>query len=108
VFEQDYVLRLVKQLAAVVARMIGLREKKREAEVIAEAESAAGDLLGLPPGAFDRLDGATLAQLLKEPEIIRTMAELLDEEAAAHHALGRDDLAARRRRLAAELRATRG
>jgi hypothetical protein len=104
--EQDYVLRLVRQLGQVVARMVGLRQKQQEEEVVRQADSAAGDLLGLPPGAFDRLDGRTLAALLKDAALVRGVAELLDEEAAAHEALGRTETAARRRALAADLRAS--
>ena len=101
-FEQDYLLRLVKQLAALVGRVIGLRG--RDEEVVREVDAACGDLLGLPPGALDRLDGATIAGLLRDPELMRQMAELVDEEAAALERLGRAAPAARRRQIAADLR----
>ena len=105
--EQDYILRLARQLAQLVARLMGLRQKQQDEEVVRQADSAAGDLLGLPAGAFDRLDGATLASLLKDDALVRGVANLLDEEAAAHEALGQPATAARRRLLAAQLRATR-
>lgn len=106
-FEQDYILRLARQLAQLVARLMGLRQKQQDEEVVRQAESAAGDLLGLPPGAFDRLDGKTLAALLKDDALVSGVADLLDEEAAAHETLGRAEVASRRRKLAAELRAVR-
>jgi hypothetical protein len=86
---------------------MGLRAKQQHQEIIRHTDGAAGDLLGLPAGAFDRLDGATLAALLKRDDtLVRAVADLLDEEALAHDALGDAATAARRWRLAADLRAT--
>lgn len=105
--EQDYILRLARQLAQVLARVMGFRAKQQHEEIIRQTDSAAGDLLGLPAGAFDRLDAATLAALLKHDDtLIRSVADLLDEEALAHDALGDAATAARRHRLAAQMRAT--
>jgi hypothetical protein len=101
-FEQDYVLRIAKQLADALARIMRLRS--REEEVLREVDAACGDLLGLPPGALDRLDAPTLIRLLKSPELAQQLADLVDEEAAARERLGQPETAARRRRLAAALR----
>jgi hypothetical protein len=100
--QQDYVVRLIRQLALAIARAVGLRG--RDEELLRELDAASADALGLPEGALDRLDGKTLAAMLKDPGVIRTFADLLDEEAAAHERLGHEAVGARRRALAAELR----
>jgi len=102
-FRQDYLMRLVEQLAAVIARMLGLRSSGRAAQALTEAEHGY-DLLGLPSGLIDVLSASALAELLGSPEKIRLVADLLDEEAASLDALG-DPRAAQKRALAAELRA---
>src|SRR5262245_5972732 len=102
-FRQDYLMRLVEQLAAVIARMLGLRKSGRAADALVEAERGY-DLLGLPTGLIEVLSAPAIAELLASPEKVRMVADLLDEEAAALEALG-DPRAARKRELAAELRA---
>jgi hypothetical protein len=100
--EQDHILRVARQLAAALARVLGLRG--RDEEILREVDAACGDLLGLPVGALDRLDAMTLARLLKEPELVQRFADLVAEEAAARQRLGQVEVAERRRRMAAALR----
>lgn len=103
-FEQDYILRLARQLAMMVARIVGLGRKGKIDEALAEAEQAYGDLLGLPPGLIDRIDAATLARLLGATEKCRAVADLLEAEAGILDAKGDQARAARRRELAEGLR----
>jgi hypothetical protein len=101
-FRQDFLMRMVEQLTAVIARMLGLRKSGRAAQAVAEAERGY-DLLGLPSGLVDVLSAPALAELLASPEKIRLVADLLEEEAASLETLG-DPRAAQKRALAAELR----
>jgi len=100
---QDYLMRLIEQLTAVIARMLGLRKSGRASQALAEAEHGY-DLLGLPSGLIDVLSAPALAELLGSPEKIRLVADVLEEEATCLEALG-DPRAAQKRTLAAELRA---
>ena len=99
-FRQDYFMRMVEQLAAIIARMMQLRTSGRAADALAEAEHGY-DLLGLPAGLIDVLSAPALAELLGSPEKIRLVADLLEEEAASLA----DPRASQKRALAAELRA---
>jgi hypothetical protein len=102
-YEQDYILRLAKQLAAMLARVLGLRREGATEEALAELDGAYGELFGLPPGLVDVIPAAELARLLSDPQKIAMMAELLAAEASALEAAGRQEAAARRRKLAGEL-----
>lgn len=99
----DFIMRMVAQLAAAVARMLGLRNAGQHEEALREAEQA-HSLLGLPAGLLDRVDAATLASILgHQPAKLTAVADVLDQEAAAMTALG-DPRAEGRRALAAGLR----
>lgn len=105
--EQDYILRLAKQIAEAVARMMGLRKGGRPDEALVVAEGAYGDLLGLPAGLIDRIDAATLARILGAPDKCRVVADLLEAEAMVLDTLGDAVRAEQRRALAAGVRPSR-
>jgi len=106
-YEQDYILRLARQLAEVVARILGLGRTGQLADALAVAERAYGDLLGLPAGLIDRIDAATLLGLLRSPDEAHALIDLLEAEAVVLEASGDTARAARRRELATGLRAAR-
>jgi hypothetical protein len=99
---EDYVMRLIKQIAAVIARMVGLQGKGDHEAALRAAESAY-DLLGVPSELAAALDSATLAELLAHPEKIRLMARVVREEAEILRAKGDPVGCAARYRRAAEL-----
>jgi len=78
----DYLMRLIEQLASFVARIAGFNRRKEYAAAIDEARRA-WDELDVPHELVDRLDGAELAKLLRDPAKIRAAAALLVEEATA-------------------------
>lgn len=82
-FRQDWLMRLIEQLGDFVRRMAGLVEKGRYEEALSESDRAWSDLLGVPRDVVDRVDGPTLAQLLRDPAKQRAAAELLATEARA-------------------------
>jgi tetratricopeptide (TPR) repeat protein len=85
---QDWLMRLIEQLGEFVRRIAGLSEQGRYEEALHEADRAWSDLLGVPREVVDRVDGPTLAQLLREPAKQRAAAELLVTEARAFKGKG--------------------
>lgn len=82
---EDYIIRLIKQLAAALARIAGRRKAGDYEGALAETGKAWDDLIGQPPRELvDVLDTATLAGLLKEPARMRAAAQLLVEEGRAY------------------------
>jgi hypothetical protein len=118
-FEDDYLKRMVKQIAALAARLLGVQRRDDE-EVESEAggdpplppspraldeiEQAYGHLFGLPPGLIDALDARGVVGLLRREDDARALADLLELDAAVCTRLGNADRAARRRVLARALR----
>ncbi len=82
---EDYLLRQIKALAAMLARIIGLRLEGSTEEARAELEQAFGALLGDRSDLIRRLDSSTAAVLLQTPTQIVMYARLLSEEATLGH-----------------------
>jgi hypothetical protein len=80
VFREDYLMRLVKQLADFVARIAGYRQKGELDRAQAELERARDELLGLPGGLVEVLDTPTLVDMLRHPDKLRAAARLFWEE----------------------------
>jgi hypothetical protein len=96
-FERDFLKRQIRALALLVARLVG--SKRGAADTIEELRRAASDALGVDAEVLARVDVATAASLLADPERIQAYAFVLAEEAdLCADAAGAD--AARRRSLA--------
>jgi hypothetical protein len=81
----DYLIRLIKQLAQALARIVGRRKKGDFDGALDEAGKAWDDLIGQPPrDLVDVLDTHTLADMLKDPARMRAAAQLLTEEGKAY------------------------
>jgi hypothetical protein len=78
---EDFVLRQLKVIAAMLARIAGLRLGGTAEEAKAELEQAYGLLLGPQSEFLRRVDPSTAAALLGSKEEIELFAQLLDEEA---------------------------
>lgn len=78
---EDYIIRLVKQLAAALARIAGHRKREEHDQAHAAIARAWEELFDIPRPLVDRLDGPTLASLLDDPAKLRIAAQLLVEEA---------------------------
>ena len=85
---EDYIMRLIRQLAEAVARASGLRKKQREDDAIASLGQSWDELLDTPRNLLEVVDDRTLAELLREPVRMRVGAGLLGEEARAVAAKG--------------------
>lgn len=83
---EDYIIRLIKQLAAAVARIAGHRKREEYEQAHAAIERAWEELFDIPRALVDRLDGPTLASLLNDAAKLRVAAQLLVEEGKTHAA----------------------
>jgi hypothetical protein len=88
-FREDYIIRLVRQLADFLARIAGKRRARDFEGAIAEAGKAWDELLGHPRELVDVVDTPTLASMLREPGKMRVAAQLLVEE--GHALTGKGD-----------------
>ena len=102
-FREDYIHRLIRQLAEAIARITGLRKAGRYQETLDACERAWGDLLDVPRELVDVTDTPTLAGMLRDPERMRVAAQLLTEEGHALEGKGDPLTAALRFRKALEL-----
>jgi len=102
-WEGDYILRAIQQLAGAIARIMGLNQRAEYDRALAEAERSWSELLDAPAGLVDTVDSRTLAGMLREPDRIRIAAQLSREQARALTGKGDAPGAARRSRRALEL-----
>lgn len=79
--ERDYVMRLIKRLAELIAQALKLSKSGKHEEAQALLESGCQSVLGMPYGALALVDSASAAELLAQPHRIKAFAQLL--EAAA-------------------------
>ena len=80
-WREDYVTKQIRVIAAMIARMTGLRLEGKVEEAQAELEEAYGELLGERNRLVRQVDARTAASLLGSPGRIRSLAELVREEA---------------------------
>ena len=78
---EDYLLRIIRQMGAVLARMLGLKNGGQVQEALQTLDDAEGELLGPQADVVPRLDSATAAHVLGEPQRIAAWARLLHERA---------------------------
>ncbi len=78
---EDFLLRIIRQMGAVLARMLGLKNGGQVQEALQTLDDAEGELLGPMAQVVPRLDSATAAHVLGEPQRIAAWARLLHERA---------------------------
>lgn len=104
--QEDYLLRMLRQMGAVLARMLGLKNGGQVHEAMHALDDAEGELLGPLAEVVPRVDSATAAHMVSDPQRIAAWARLLHERAdllrLADDAPGAELAASRARELAAE------
>jgi hypothetical protein len=85
-FREDYVMRLVKQFADAIARVLRLRQRGEHQAALDEAGRLYEELFAIPREVVDRVDTPTLAGLLRRPDKMRAAAMLFWEEARVYKA----------------------
>jgi len=86
--ERDYIMRMIAQLSAVIARILFAKSAQNYAEALQLAQNAYDQLLGLNGELVHQMDAATLSMLLGEKEKIKALATLLREEGEILHLQG--------------------
>ena len=99
---QDYILRIIREAVAAIARMLGATRRGDFVEAHRCAE-AAYCLLGVPPELAIRMDSASLAGLFRQPEKIRMLSQLSWQEGELFRATGDPVNGLDRQRRAIEL-----
>jgi hypothetical protein len=114
----DFLLRQIQQIAALAARLLGKRRDEQQVvdsmanadppdplgpDALAAIEEAYGTLFGLPPGLIEVLDAGGAAELARR-DGLPALIDLLDLDAEVSRRAGRPEQAARRQRLAMQLR----
>jgi hypothetical protein len=87
-YREDYLLRQVKALGAILARIVGLRLGGDMEEARGQLQIAYDLLFGPRSELLRGLDSGTAATLLDSSEAILALAELTNEEAAQHEDAG--------------------
>lgn len=78
---EDFIERTIRQLAAAIARILGLRERGELAAAIAEADAALASVAGADPRFLDAVEPALVAARL-EPIRVAAVGRLLAARAA--------------------------
>jgi hypothetical protein len=102
-YRQDYLMRLIQQLAEFLARIAGFNRSGEHDKALAAARQAWDELLDAPRDVIAAADSSTLASMLREPAKIRAAAELCHEEGRALEGKGDPVHAQLRYRRALEL-----
>jgi hypothetical protein len=105
VLKQDYIERMIAQIAEAIGRVLGLARSGRSEEAQREIDAAWAGVIGLRRADLERLDDATLRALVGAKA--EAAAALLDAEATVREAASDAAAATRLRTLAAGLRTTR-
>src|SRR5512140_3416991 len=77
---KDYIMRQIRELAAMLARIAGLRVEGNFAEAAAELQAAYHGLLGPDPSLLLNLDAETVALLLRDDDKLIMLAQVVHEE----------------------------
>ncbi len=77
----DYLLRMIREVMEALARIAGLRKEGKAAEALTEIDAARGLLLGPAAELVPRLDPASAAHVVGDPERILALARLVRAEA---------------------------
>jgi hypothetical protein len=99
---QDYIERLIAQIADAIAHILGLAKSGRPEEAEHALTATWSSVLGLRRADVDHLDASTLRALLGEKRL--AAASLLDAEADLRRSRGDLPSASRLSALAASLR----
>ncbi len=101
--EEDFFIRQIKQLAALVGRIVGLRKTEDIDEAQETVDEIYGRLLNMDRQTFELVDPHTLARMLGDPKRIAMVVTTMEAEADLLHARGQFEPAQQRYRRALAL-----
>jgi hypothetical protein len=94
VLREDYLERMIRQLAQALARILGLRRRGETEAALEELDGAVAAVAGLDPRAVEASDPAVLAALLRDPARLAALGRLLAERAGVEDDRGEGERAA--------------
>jgi hypothetical protein len=100
---RDYILEMIEQIAATLARIAGLKDAGKLDEALRAVDETANGIFGPLRGALDAVDSTTAASLMGDSGKIAAYAALLAERADIHERKGDGRRASADRRRALEL-----
>ncbi|MGB8259781.1 MAG: hypothetical protein WCE75_05505 [Terracidiphilus sp.] len=80
-YERDYLKRQLKQVALLLARLLGLKQAGQLDDARDELARSASEILGLDPAVLGQLNVQMVMQILGSAERVRVYAELVLAEA---------------------------
>jgi HPt (histidine-containing phosphotransfer) domain-containing protein len=87
--KKDWILRMIAEIRRMVDAMMGKDAGGgTPEELLARAHDALGRLLGPMAGIVPRMDSATAAQMVGDPDVVAAWAELAAAEAEVHRQSG--------------------
>lgn len=107
-FREDYIVRLIAQAATAVTYILGLTQRERYPEALAEVEQALQYHLGLSLGLVTALPAVELVEMARQGEMLDigklvVLGDLLQAEGDIYRAQGRPGEAGERHAKALEL-----
>ncbi len=96
-FERDFLMREVKQIVELIAKIARLKSESKLEAALGEI-NAAYDRLGIKKSMLDYLDAGSLARMIGSPEALAAVGALMAEEAAILEAEGDPRAEAKRQR----------
>ncbi len=88
VLRDDHLMRMIRQLAAALARIAGLRKAALLDDAAAELDAAVASLGGIDPRLVDATPPEVLASLVRDPARRDALGRLLEERGALLEARG--------------------
>jgi hypothetical protein len=88
VLREDHLMRMIRQLAAALARIAGLRKAALLDQAEEELDAAMASLGGIDPRLAEASDAAVLAALVRDPARREALSRLLAERAENLEARG--------------------
>lgn len=102
--KRDYILRMIAQVRRLAEALVGkARSGQDAAELAAQARESLNELLGPMGDVAQRLDSASAAQMVNDPDVLAAWAHVVAAEAEMHRAAGNAEAAATLDRRALEL-----
>lgn len=87
--KRDYILRMIAQIRQMVQALVGrARQGEDTAELLAQARESLAGLLGPMADVAQRLDSASAAQMVNDPDVLATWAQVVAAEAEVYRAAG--------------------
>jgi hypothetical protein len=87
--KRDYILRMIAQLRQMVEALMGKVHGGEDAsELLAQAKDSVAALLGPMGDVAQRLDSASAAQMVNDPDVLYAWAQVTAAEAEMHRAGG--------------------